>query len=293
MDETRFDGLSRAWAQSNTRRGVLGVLAGAAGLRLSETVAKQRHGSRGRSRDAAHRASTAAAQRPIDDFLKTQGTFCIDDEHGGCVIFVPPLNNFLGWAALKDGIGRGASIDYAGIAAAYLKDRGIRLGTTMDGTVSERRLKDGRAEVSVVLHTTNALSWAVPVDVSEPNPDPNPFGDNPLLFGARVPDVVAGAPSALGNSQLKVVFKNSAPGAALPDVLQLANLPPDEHVLELIELSFRGQADGALHKTFDVAEGTPGRLTVAQTGLIGRSSHNGGTADAFPAELVNLKPVGR
>jgi hypothetical protein len=291
MDETRFDGLSRAWAQSNTRRGVLGVLAGAAGLRLTETVAKQRHGSRGRSRDAAHRASTAAAQRPIDDFLKTQGTFCFDLGQG-CIVFVPPLDNFVGWAKLNNvGIGRGASIDYAGIAAAYLKDRGIRLGTTMDGTVSERRLKDGRAEVSVVLHTTNALSWAVPVDVSEPNPDQNPFGDNPLLFGARVPDVVAGAPPALGNSQLKVVFKNSKPGAPLPDLLQLLNEPEADQ--ELVEMSFRGQADGALHATFDVAEGTPGRLTVAQTGLLGRSSHKGATADGFPAELVNLKSAGR
>jgi hypothetical protein len=141
--------------------------------------------------------------------------------------------------------------------------------------------------VSVVLHTTDALSWAVPVDAA----DPNPFGDNDLRFGARVPDVVAGAPPALGNSQLKLVFKNSEPGAALPDLLQLLIAPETNQ--ELVEMSFRGQANGELHDTFDVAEGTPGRLTVVQTGLFGRSSHKGATADLFPAELVNLKPVGR
>ena len=37
-------------------------------------------------------------QRPISDFISAQGTFCFPDGGGGCIVFVPPVKNFIGWA---------------------------------------------------------------------------------------------------------------------------------------------------------------------------------------------------
>jgi hypothetical protein len=168
-------------------------------------------------------------------------------------------------------------MDYAGLADAYLQSQGAAsLGTTMAGTVRERPLRDGRAEVKVNLHTKNALSWAN---------DCCDFAAGVLLFGSRATDVLAGSAPALGECFLDFVFINTAPGAPLPDLLQVAFLP--EPGQELRTLSFRGTASGPLHAAFGVAEGTPGRLVITQTGIF-FTSFQGATADGFPAERVDL-----
>jgi hypothetical protein len=211
----------------------------------------------------------AAGQRPIEDFVNAQGTFCVDDGSGGCWLIVPPVANFIGWTDLAEGIV--ASVDYAGLADAFA---GGAFGTETTGTVTERPLKDGRAEVHVRLHTTNALSW-----VAE-------GGDfnGPLLFGHRAPEVLAGAEAALGESFLGIRFINTAPGAPLPDLIQLLFFPePDRQV---IFLSFQARADGPL------ADGSPGRVQVVQTGLF-MTAGKGATEDGFPAEKIILRGVGQ
>ena len=45
---------------------------------------------------AAQSASAQTVHRSIDEFVAAQGTFCIDDGAGGCVLFVPPVANFVG-----------------------------------------------------------------------------------------------------------------------------------------------------------------------------------------------------
>ncbi len=95
------------------------------------------------------RSADAANIRPISDFVSMQGTFCFPDGSGGCIIFVPPVANFIGESA--PATNRCASVDYAGLTNAV-----VPLGTKTDGTIIERPLADGRAEVTVVLHTTNA-----------------------------------------------------------------------------------------------------------------------------------------
>src|SRR5207247_1922277 len=102
-------------------------------------------------------------------------------------------------------------------------------------------------EVTVVLHTRNALTWVIAGD-GMGNFD---FADGTLLFGARVPDVVLGEDPSLGNSTLTVKFLNTAPGAPLPDLLQLAAFP--EPGQELKAISIRAQADGELRAAFGVA----------------------------------------
>lgn len=239
--------------------------------------------------------------RPIDDFVKEQGTYCIDDGEGGCILFVPPVKNFAGWDNIKDDTNppplelvRLASIDYAGLANAYIESASgstISLGTTTDGIITERGLPDGRAVVKIRLHTKNALTWIV-----RPTEDPNDndFASGPLLFGVRAPDVLGGANPALGDSFLKLVFINTAPGDPMPDLLQLFIEPKEGQ--EPISISFHAQADGELREAFGVADGTPGRAVVAQTGLFAtafKTEFKGALADGFPAELINLKVVGK
>lgn len=234
-------------------------------------------------------APAGAATRPISDFLSTQGTYCIDDGAGGCFIFVPPVANFVGWTVT--GGSQVATVDYAGLANGSFDCDGIgfpggttSFGTTMDGTIVERPLRDGRAEVTVVLHSRNALAW-----VADGGVDGNFAG--PLLFGNRVCDVIAGAEPALVDSQLQVVFTIPARGAALPDLIKLFFAP--DLGQELISLAFRAQGSGELRSAFGVADGTAGRLTIAQTGTLSRTRFGGATGDGFPAELINLRVVGR
>jgi hypothetical protein len=168
-------------------------------------------------------------------------------------------------------------VDYAGIENNFV---GGAFGTQIDGTITERPLADGRSEVSVRLHTRNALVWVTACD----------FATGPLLFGHRVSDVLSGADAALGDSFLQVVFFNTAPGAPLPDLEQLIFAPEPGQEFRLISL--RAQANGTLRPDFGVPDGTPGRATVSQTGLF-MTQFKGATGDAFPAERINLQVVGK
>lgn len=223
-------------------------------------------------------AQGRATIRPIGDFVDQQGTYCIDDGMGGCFLFVPPIENFIGFADIANL--RLISVDYAGLADDFL---GGILGTEFDGTVIERPLADGRAEVHVILKTKNALTWVVD--------DPDNLGDfnGPLLFGNRAPEVLVGADAALGMSFLEVKIINTAPGADLPDLLQLLIEP--EEGQELLFIALRARAKGELHALFGVPEGTPGRAAVVQIGLF-MTGFMGAVADGFPVERIDLKVVG-
>src|SRR5918912_1885672 len=92
------------------------------------------------------RAATSTTTRPIADFVNAQGTYCISDDNGGCAIFLPPVANFPFFT--DPFTNRVAAIDYAGLAKRVMPS----IGTTTSGTVTERPLADGRAEVDVQLH---------------------------------------------------------------------------------------------------------------------------------------------
>jgi len=219
----------------------------------------------------------AAVQRPLSDFLSTQGT-----TNG----FIPPLPDFIAWTN-NDPQTMFVSVDYAGVVASYLNSHGgPSLGTTMSGSVTERPLADGRAEVSVLLHTDRALTWTIALP-------PTDLATDPLLYGYRGTDLLAD-PSltpALSSSDLQVVFKNTAPGAALPDLVTAFILGEAEPGQELVMLAFRSRGSGPLRAAFGVADGTPGRCTVVNTGLF-QTPFKGAVADAFPAEHVQLQAVG-
>ena len=84
-----------------------------------------------------------------------------------------------------------------------------------------------------------------------------------------------------------------APGADLPDLVNCFILGNPCPGTELIGLSFHGTATGPLRESAGLGpEGTPGRVIVSQTGLIGRGSGQGATADGFPVERVELRAIG-
>jgi hypothetical protein len=243
--------------------------------------------------------------RPIKEFLDVQGTYL------GAPAFTPPVPNQIGWSSpippppatipkgwVNQYTNRFAMVDYAGLANKYLMSQSYPdLGTTFEGTVMIRDLANDpdTVEVTVVLHTKNALTWVAEFTGW---PGDNNFANLPLLFGARVDDILgtngrAKLKPALGESFLHVVFKNPK-GAALPDLMELnwARFP------DFVFMRFLGQADGQLRAAFDVPDGTPGRAKITQAGLIDNYFNNPVNKsrvkfDGFPAERVDLKVVGK
>ncbi len=213
----------------------------------------------------------SATQRPIEDFLDAQGTLCLPDGDGGCFLFVPPVENFLGWSDPAAGLS--VSIDYAGLADEWITAESggaVSFDTRFRGSVTETPLPDGRAEVFVRLRTRNALTWAI---------EGGDFGGAPTIFGDRAPDVLAGAGAALGSSLLRLRFINTAPGAPLPDLLQLLFLP--EAGQETLFLTVVATAEGTL------PDDTEACLHTIQTGLFMTGFH-GAVGDGFPVEFIEI-----
>jgi hypothetical protein len=238
----------------------------------------------------------AATHRPLSDFLSTQGTFCQDVfGTGDCYLFVAPSPNFFGWTndidTNDDGVPERpllfAGVDYAGLANDFFDDF---FHTRLQGQITERALADGRAAVSVVLRARNANGWVIALDLA--GDVLAQIADGVTLFGHQPEDVVAGAGAALGDSFIHVEFVNSAPGAPLPDLLQLSSAP--EPGQEMSSLRFFWSAPGPLTAEFGVPEGTPGQCTIQQNGVLVRGNNgNLPDGDGFTAEFINLKVTGR
>lgn len=228
--------------------------------------------SRGRPRTATPVGMVGpATQRPIGDFLGAQGTFCLPDGAGGCLLVDPPVPNFIMW---RDDSELCLSIDYAGVAKAWVErvsNGTMSLPTRIDGTITEQPMDDGSTEVRVRLQTTGALAWAG---------DCLPGGT--VYFGHRAPNVLAGAQPALGESTLTLVFINHAPGAPLPDLIKMLVFP--EPTQELRSITFRATATGTLRAAYGVAEGTPGKAQVILVSLTGTSAPGAGV----PVSRVDL-----
>ncbi len=105
-------------------------------------------------------------------------------------------------------------------------------------------------------------------------------------IGARAQDVILGATPGVGECHASFAWKQS-PGP-LADVSHTELTPNFEWVTE----SFRANAKGPLTALAGYGPtGTPGRLMISQTGIY-HASFKGATADAFPAEFVEVRAVG-
>jgi hypothetical protein len=220
------------------------------------------------------RAEAGTVQRPLSDFLSTQGTFCLPDGMGGCLLLFPPVPLYLGWGGTAGPGGPVAWVDFTGVANRWA---GGAFGTQINGTVTERSLSDGRAQVDVTMQTTQAFTFVTPFGPAVPPPPP-------LLFGHYAPDVLAGQDGAFATCSFHISFINTAPGAPLPDFLQLFLVPASGQ--ETVVIAFQATAQGTLRSAFGVPDGTPGTLTVAQTGNLPKRSN-------IQASILNLRPTGR
>lgn len=216
---------------------------------------------------APNAARAQVTKRPLSDFLQAQGS---------TTIVFPPVPDYLFFTNAQND---GGSIDYAGIANRLLVSRGLPSpNTTIDGSVSERLLADGLAEVTVTVHVSNALTFVV---------DAN----NVPLFGYLVTELLSnpGLKPAIGDALLTVVFKNT-PNGPMPDLSCLVSdavpCPPN---FEFLSIHLSAIAGGPLRATFGVPENTPGRATIVQV-ISGKLPL---TSRGFPAQLVNLQVVGK
>jgi hypothetical protein len=218
-------------------------------------------------------AGPKAVQRPVSDFLAAQGTTQVQ---------TAPVPDYLAWT--DAGTGVMIAMDYAGIADAWrVGAGGGSYGTAITGTVTERTRADGRADVRIVLHVRNALTYVVGYDATT-GPD---YTD--VRFGSLAPAALDSGDAALGDCEFQVRIVNTAPGAPLPDLFDAFVLGNGAPGVELVFLSFSGQATGTLHEgaIVGVPEGTPGRAATHQTGVF-MSGFHGAAGDGFPAESVTL-----
>ena len=228
-------------------------------------------------------ADGPAKKLPLPAFLDTQGSQ---------VNYIPPVADYWGWIAPAPGVktpapfsgyigGNSASCDYAGIANEWLVDNGYPdLGTSFSGSVTTRSLSDGRMLVHVELHTANALTFGMRIVTGD-------FATDPLIFGARAPDVLAGAVPGIGECDASFAWKQS-PGPLLD-----YNHPETDPNFEFVDISFRANASGPLTALAGYGpNGTPGRLIISETGFV-RTTFMGATADWFPAEFVEVRATGK
>jgi len=230
-----------------------------------------------------------AGSRPFSDWLSAQGQD---------VTFWPPEEDYVGWFTNPtpapsqrppDTSNLFALVDYAGIAAEWLlANGGPDLGTEVDGTINERMLSDGRAEVHVTVITKNALTFVTDkTDVTI------------FLFGYTAPEILADPTRerGLSSAHFELVFTNTAPGAPLPDFVDAFILGHAAPGQQLVSTLFSSNGTGPLRSAFGVPEGTPGSVKVTQMGILfsGLDDPNkwkGARQDGFPVETIELHEIG-
>ncbi len=208
-------------------------------------------------------------QRPFSDWLSAQGNV----NPGNCASTVT------GW--LTPDFATFARADYSGkICDCITANGGPVFTPEFSGTVTERDLPDGTAEILVIHRFTN--THVVARDQTLPTPPGEPA---PAILGYNATELF-GHPelqSAVANGMIQVKFIIAHPGDPLPD-LSASNF---------LSLSARIQGSGPLRAAFGVDEGTPGKLLVSQTGLFNIPGQGNGVADSFPAELVRVYQAGQ
>lgn len=171
-------------------------------------------------------------KRPLSDFLDAQGTLNDPPQ------FFSPVKDYTGWAG-GDGINF-ALIDYAGLANKYIQAQtGHSIGTQVHGMVLECALSSGKAQISVTLVTTKALGFAQPIKDLENNDFD--FLNTPTIFGAKAQDVINGAAPATGSVNLSTTFVLPAPGANMPDLMDVIFNPA---AYAPIKISFKSTTRG-------------------------------------------------
>ena len=215
-----------------------------------------------------HTNAAGTRQRPFSEWLSVQG---------GAVVN-PPLCASTVVAWLPRDMTTLARADYSGkIGDCITNAGGPDFHPEFYGTVTERDLPDGTAEIHVIHHFKN--TYVVARDNEAPG------SPSPAILGYNPSELIAdpSLSSAVASGTIQVKFIIAAPGDPLPGLFQA----------ETLSVSVRFQGSGPLREQFGVEEGTPGKVVVSQTGLFSLPGQGNGVADGFPAELVHVFQVGK
>jgi hypothetical protein len=199
-----------------------------------------------------------ATSRPIEEFLAAnQAPFFIWQERSD-----------------RPSDGRVVWVDYSGFLKAWVFANSggtVELPRTFEGTITERPVRGGGAEVHVRLRIRDALVFAR---------DPG----NIPIFGYSLSEVAwGGAEPALADVQFHLnYFDPEGPGAPIRNIGSV-----ERRRTQLI-----AHRDGPLRAGFAGAEeGEPGRLNVVQNGVSVPGRGNG-VADGFPVEFIDVRATG-
>jgi hypothetical protein len=208
-----------------------------------------------------------ARQRPFSDWLNAQGN---PIKPNICYYSI------LGWSTPD--FSTFALADYSGkMGACVTANGGPTFHPVFRGTVTERDLPDGTAEILVNEQFTNTYAYAL---------DTTQFPLRTLLGSAQYQYLGQPTPTAVASGMLQVKFIIPFPGAPLPDLEDAVFSGAVESI------SARINGDGPLRAEFGVPEGTPGKFVVSQTGLFNIPGRGNGVADGFPAEIVRVFKAG-
>ncbi len=226
--------------------------------------------------------SSNTINRPVTDFLKMQGSYCDPDQSGSCVTYVGPTANMLTW--FDQNRQMAVWVDYAGLGDQWVMQQNggqKGFGTNMTGGISEELMPDGRAQVTIDLQTNNAMAFVTQ------GPD---LKGSPVIFGHHLRDVMNPAtPPGLGTLSMHVVMINNAPGAPLPDLIQLIKAPMNGQQLVSMDVKFNG--NGQLGQPFTDVPNAYGTMTLYQNGPavgnfagLGQLNGPGASADVMIAK---------
>jgi hypothetical protein len=209
-------------------------------------------------------SAAGTRQRPFSDWLSAQAS---SFNPNNCA------SSVLGWATPD--LATFARADYSGkIGDCITAHGGPAFTPEFSGTVTERDLPDGTAEILVIERFAN--TYVVARDNTQPG--------NIAILGYNAAELF-GHPEltpATASGMMQVKFVIPQPGAPLPDL----------NTIDALTISARFIGSGPLRAAFGVTEGTPGKVFVNQTGLFNISGQGSGVADGFPAELVRVFKAG-
>jgi hypothetical protein len=215
--------------------------------------------------------------RSINDFVSTQGStlvslgFVNGGELFGGKLFI--------WGNSLDLLMR---VDYAGSDnKGLIAVGGPDAHTSYSGTILETPLPDGRAEVKITLVTHNAIAFAdnassFPAKCT--NNGSNAFFTLcPAVFGYNIVELANGiGKPVLVNSEMEVNLVNTAPGAPIPDLLNVIGNSPGSGGAYVKTLTLKTTSIGPLREAFGVTEGSNGiaKLNVIIDNINGIDNEN-------------------
>ncbi|HWR16732.1 MAG TPA: hypothetical protein VN577_18040 [Terriglobales bacterium] len=200
------------------------------------------------------------SHRPIEDFISAQ-------------------ENLTFWMALNSpywGV-----LDIAGVNNRYLliEQCGVPgFGPTFNGDITEKALADGRTQVHIVLQGKNAFMRSF-------------LGEDgtPVIGHGFAEVCYYGAPAMLGHFTLVVdLISNQPVGGALPDLGRI--LSGEGGVVTSLLVDAYGQ--GLLREYFELPAESMGFLRIVQRTPLANWHATPGR-DYWPAEIVEVKPIGR